>query len=441
MTQQLVEDIKSAFEQFKAHNDARLVEIEKGLTDPLTIEAVNKANTDITEIQSRLDEEKREREQLKNVTEELETRVNRSMRNGGKKDLDDATIKRYANWQGAVQNRRVSVDDVDLELINKYNAAFNEYLTLGEKRASSESISILNEMSVGSDPDGGYWVSPDVSGRLAQLIYESSPVRQVASVTSIGTDALEGGTDLDEAGFGWVGEKEARPATDTPQVGEWRIPVHEQYAMPEATQKVLDDTARDVEGWLMGKVTARFGRGEATAFVLGNGEKQPRGFTTYTAGTPSKSTWDRIQQVNIGHDGSTLGANSADKFITLAYSIKSALRAGSIFGMARLTEAEVRKIKDGEGNYLWQPDYTRLGAATLLGFPVVEMTDMPAIASNALSVVFGNFAEGYQIVDRAGVRMLRDPYTKKGFVRFYTTRRVGGGVVNFEALKLGKIAS
>lgn len=439
MTATIAEQIQQEWSEFKRVNDRRLAEIEKyGEASAETREMVDRANAAITELQAEIATE------FKNYVQridELEERWNRAMMAGlpGSHVRDEQRIV-YARWQSRVQGKVVEPNEVDLELIRNYTKAFRDWVRNGD-RAESTSLRLLNELSVGSDADGGYWVSPDTTGRVAELVYESSPIRQISAVQVISTDALEGTLDLDEADFGWVGETESRPETDTPQVGTWRIPVHEQYAEPRATQKLLDDAMIDVEAWLSGKVSNRFARGEAAAFVSGDGVERPRGFLTYTAGTPSATTWDRIQQVNIGATASTIDDASADKFIDLVFSLKAAYRAGAVFGMTRLTEAEVRKIKDGQGNYLWQPDFTQRTSATLLGFPVVEMADMPEIAADALSVVFGNFREGYQIVDRQGIRVLRDPFTTKGRVKFYSTRRVGGGVVNFEALKIGKVAT
>jgi HK97 family phage major capsid protein len=429
-TREIVDAIKREFEAFKAANDQRLAEVEQfGVASVETQAKVDRANVAISELQEKLDA--------------LENRLNRPQLGGvhGGIRPSDKQLMAYARWQGAAQGREVDPDEVDLELITRYNRAFRDWMRRGE-RASAESLSILNEMSVSSDPDGGVLVSPDLSGRVAMLVYETSPIRQYASIQEISTDALEGWTDLDEADASWVGETETRSGnTATPQLGTWRIPVHEQYAEPRATQKLLDDARIDVEGWLAGKVAGKFARNENTAFVTGNGVHRPRGFTTYTAGTPAgggaASSWQVIEQVVSG----SASAVTADGLIDLVFSLKSVYRQGAIFGMNRTTEREVRQLKDGQNNYLWQPDFTERAQARLLGFPVVEMPDMADISSNALPIVFGNLREAYQIVDRAGIRVLRDPYTTKGYVKFYTTKRVGGSVVNFEAIKLQKISA
>lgn len=429
---ELHEQIQAEWHEFKAANDRRLEEVEKfGEATAETTAMVETLNNSLTSLQSKMQDQ----------IDDLETRLNRrEMLNPTGGTISDEQRVLYANWQSQVQRKEVDPAHVDIDLITNYRDAFRDYLRNGE-RSKPESMQLLNAMSVGSDADGGYWVDPDTSGRIVELVYETSGIRQIASVETISTDALEGVADLGEAGSGWVGETEARPETDTPQIAEWRIPVHEQYAEPRTTQKVLDDARVNVENWLSGKVASRFDRTENTGFVAGDGIKRPRGFLTYAAGTPSVSNWDVIEQIPIGATSATIADGSADLLIDLVFSLKSSYRAGSVFGMTRLTEAEVRKIKDGNGNYLWQPDFRQIGASTMLGFPVIEMPDMPEITTDSLSVVFGNFMEAYQIVDRMGIRVLRDPYTSKPWVKFYSTKRVGGGVVNFEALKIGKVAT
>lgn len=429
---ELIEQIQSEWRAFKDANDAKLAEIAKdGRASAETAQKVDRVNDALTGLQAKLDE-------LRTSQTEIENRLNRD-RAGGAALVrpSDKEMAVFARWQSVAQRKEVDPGDVDLDLVRNYTKAFRAWVRRGDN-AGAEHLRLLNEMSVTSDPDGGYLVSPDMSGRVATLVYETSPIRQLASVQEISTDSLEGDYDLDEASASWVGETETRSGnTGTPGVGGWRIPVHEQYAEPRATQKLLDDARIDVEAWLAGKVSAKFGRAENTAFVTGNGVARPRGFTTYTAGTPSATTFNVVEQVNSGH-ATQITANG---LIDLVFALKTAYRQGAVFGMNRTTEREVRQLVDGQSNYLWQPDFQQRSAATLLGFPVIEMPDLADIAASSLSIAFGNFAEAYQIVDRGGIRVLRDPYTTKGYVKFYTTKRVGGGMVNFEALKLQKTSA
>ena len=423
-TKSAVYDLGRAFEAFKDANDQRLKEIERrGSADPMTEMKVNRLNAEVTRALDAADHAKRR-------VDQMETAFHRSpsARTGDEwKEMESFVLER----------KGIAAHDFGVDGYRQYKSAFKNYL---RKNNAGSSIDEIKALSVGSDPDGGYTVTPDMTGRIATLIRETSPMRQVANVVTIGTDALEGIHDLNEATSGWVGETEARIETVTPRIGEYRIPVHEQYAEPRATQKLLDDSMFNVEEWLSLKIAERLTRMENEAFVNGNGVKKPRGFMTYAAGQPSASTFSVIEQIPTGGAGGFASSSPGDALINLVYSLKSAYRENAVFMMKRSTLAEVRKLKDGQGNYLWQPDFQQKNGGTLVGFNVVEAEDMPSIAAGSLSIAFGDFNAGYQIVDRQGIRILRDSFTAKPYVKFYTTKRVGGDVVNFEAIKLLKFA-
>jgi HK97 family phage major capsid protein len=318
-------------------------------------------------------------------------------------------------------------------------AAFERFLRKGEERLTPTEREALDAhqkaLSVDSDPDGGFVVTPDTSGRISTIIWETSPVRQVAAQQSIGTDALEGLFDGDQAAVGWVAERGARAETATPQLGTWRIPTHEIYAAPRATQKLLDDANINAEAWLAQKVAERFARFENTAFVLGTGNGQPRGFMTYPAGVNR----GQIQQLASGVAGAGF---LPENLIAVVYSLKTAYRAGAVWAMNRNSVSEIRQLRDniggaGTGQFMWQPGMQAGQPSTLLGYPIVEMEDLVNSAATPVTpAAFGNFRAAYQIVDRIGIRVLRDPYTVKPYVEFYTTKRVGGDVINFEAIKI-----
>ncbi len=428
---ELKDEINGLVSQFQSKNDERLAQLENSVVaDPITREELEAINTKLSEKMDKYTEVH------DGIRSELDTLARQNALGGGGGDPSkaEANAKTFSNLLSAERNAPVSVS-VD-ELV-AYQNAFDRYCRVGDKGRD-----IMNELSVGSDPDGGYWVSPDRGGRIVEMIYESSPMRQVAMVESIGTDALEGILDLDEASTGWVGEAESRPETGTPTIGEWRIPVHEQYAMPITTQKVLDDAQRDVGSWLEGKISSKLARTENTAFVNGDGDKKPRGFLTYAAGVPSATAWNVIEQVNSGAAGAFASSDPGDKLIDLLFKLKTIYLSNAQWMMSRATFAAVRKLQDGQGNYLFAVNFNELGLGlNLLGHPIVLADDMPALSANSLSVAVGDFAEGYTIVDRQGVRVLRDPFTTKGKVKFYTTKRVGGDVVNFEAIKIMKFAA
>jgi HK97 family phage major capsid protein len=317
-----------------------------------------------------------------------------------------------------------------------YKQAFQTYMRKGEQIMGAQEAKAL---SVGSDPDGGFVVNPDMSGRIVTRVFETSPMRAYASVQVISTDALEGLFDLNEASSGWVGETEARPETGTPALGKWRIAVHELYAMPTATQKLLDDAEIDMESWLASKVADKFARDEAAAFVNGNGVGKPRGFLSYAGGTTLPGT---IERIKTGANGAFVAApNGGDALIDALYGLKSPYRVNATWFMNRSTAKLVRKLKDTDGAYLWAPGIVAGQPATLLGYPVASFEDMPDPATGSLSIAVGDMRAAYQIVDRAGIRTVRDPYSAKPYVQFYTTRRVGGDVVNFEAIKLLEFAT
>jgi HK97 family phage major capsid protein len=292
-------------------------------------------------------------------------------------------------------------------------------------------------LSVGNDADGGYLVTPQFGGIVNTFVYESSPIRQLATVTSIGTDMFEVVVDNGEGTAGWVGEQETRADTDTPTLGKLMIPVHELYAQPRATQKMLDDGIIDMEAWLSGKTAELLGRKENTAFISGSGVNQPKGLLSYDSGTTVAS--QQIEQV-ISGSASTFLYNG---LIDLTSALKETYQANAVFLTRRASLAELMKIKDGQQMPIFNMVYDKTAGVqqSILGKPLYFAADVPAVGSNALAMIYGDIRQAYQIVDRIGLRVLRDAYTAKPFVKFYTTKRVGGGVVNFEALKIQKITT
>ena len=415
----VITDIGVAFEEFKQKNDARLAEIEKkGSADVVLSEQVDRISAEIDKI-----------EEIKSRIEKAEVQLAR--RHTTSADNGDAEKKARMFADMCSKSRGVvAPSSFGVAELEAYKSGFAQYMRKGDL----VSVEVQKALSVGVDPDGGYTVDPDTTGRIVARVFETSPMRQYASVQVIGTDSLEGLFDLNEASAGWVGETGSRAATDTPQIGKWRIPVHEVYANPAATQKVLDDSMLNLEQWLSDKVSDKFARMENAAFVTGTGVGQPRGFLTYASGTTLPGT---IQRVKSGASGAFLtDGTAANRVIDLVYAMKQEYRTNARFFMPREVVAGVRKIKDADGNYVWAPGMAAGQPSTLLGYQVVEMSDMPALGANSLSMAFGNMAEAYQIVDRNGVRVLRDPYSNKPYVNFYSVKRTGGDVVNFEAIKL-----
>lgn len=284
-------------------------------------------------------------------------------------------------------------------------------------------------LSADSNQDGGYFVPDAMSNRVIALVKEFSPVRQLASIETISSGTAlqipkEGATDF---AAGWVGERESRDDTTSGQVAMERIPVHEMYAKPKITQLLLDDPAFNFENFINQRIARRFAILEGTAFVSGDGNNKPSGILTHP-------------DVSIIASGNAT-AITPDSLITLIYALLAEYSSNASFMMNRATIRTVRQFKDGDGQYLWQPSLQVGQPATLLGHPIYEATDMPTITANAFPIVFGDFRRAYQIVDKGGLRLLRDPYSSKPFVEFYTTRNTGGQVVLAEAIKKLKVSA
>lgn len=298
-------------------------------------------------------------------------------------------------------------------------------------------------LSIGSDSDGGYAVPEELDRRIDGLLKDLSPIRSIASVVKIGSAHYRKLVNLGGTGAGWVGETADRTETTTPSFAEIVPPLGEIYANPAATQAMLDDAFFDVEGWLAEEIASEFGVMEGAAFVSGNGTSKPKGFLTYTTAATADGVraFGTLQHLLTGVNGAFPASDPADKLIDLAHSLRPVYRRGAVFVLNTNVLSVIRKFKDTEGNYLWRPGLADGMPATLLGYPVIEAQDMPDIATGNLAVAFGNFARGYVITDRSGVRLLRDPFSHKPYVHFYTTKRVGGGVVNSEAIKLLKFSA
>ena len=306
-------------------------------------------------------------------------------------------------------------------------------LTDGERKA----------MQAGSDPDGGYLLPHSTVGRMVAKLFEQSVMRQLATVQVISTGKIEGILDLNEADAGWVSELGTRSVTSTPQVGKWEIEAHEMYAKPKASQKILDDAATDIEGWLAGKVADKFARVEGTAFWAGTGVGQPRGLGTYTTaatGDGSRS-WGEFEHVKTGASAA-FHTTKMDPLHDLQGAFKDQYLNNAQWCMRREARTALRKMKEATSDrYLWEPSNQVGQPDRLNGYPVRVDQYMPALAADSLSVAFGDFKQAYLIVDRLGIRTLRDPYSSKPEIEFYSTKRTGAGAVNFEAVKFLKFNS
>ncbi len=320
----------------------------------------------------------------------------------------------------------------DLPADPEYVQAFKAHMRKGTVEAA---------MTKGSDADGGYLAPIEWDRTITGKLKEISPIRANARVISITTAGFKKVFTDRAVGSGWVGETASRPATSTPQLGQLDFTPGEIYANPAISQQALDDAAVNLEQWLGDEVETEFARQEGIAFVSGDGANKPYGILTYVAGAANaaRHPWGEIKVANSG----AAAAFTSDGFIDLFYSLPASFRSNAKLYTSRLAQSAMRKLKDGQGNYLWQPSFAAGQPATLGGEQIVEVPDMPAVAAGNIAALYGDMAASYLVVDRVGVRVLRDPYTNKPFVHFYTTKRVGGGLYNPEpmrALKIGAAA-
>ncbi|WP_120278223.1 phage major capsid protein [Rhizobium sp. AG855] len=390
------EELMSAFEAFKEGNDQRLAEIEDKLTSDV-------------------------------VTRDKVERINKAIDDQGRL-LDELVLKKLRP-----QLSRPGRDD---QVSAEHKAAFEAYVRRGDDQALRD----LDQkaLSAGVSGDGGYLVPPQMDGEIGRRLTAISPIRALATVRQVSGSVLK--KPFAAAGFasGWVAETAARPQTGTPELSELAFPTMELYAMPAATQGLLDDAAVDIEAWIAAEVDIAFAEQEGVAFVTGDGVNRPKGFLSYPQVADDAWEWGKIGTVATGAAGAFAASGASDVLINAVYALKAGHRQNGTFVMSRRSQGAVRKLKDADGNYLWAPPARAGDPASLMGFPVAESEAMPEIAANATAIAFGDFRAGYLVVDRVGVRVLRDPYSAKPYVLFYTTKRVGGGVQDFEAIKLVK---
>ncbi|SIQ01811.1 phage major capsid protein, HK97 family [Bosea sp. TND4EK4] len=363
--------------------------------------------------------------------------------------VDPLTEEKLARIDGALDEALRRIDRLTLDrsrpalgrdgqgtrdpLVAEHKAAFAAYVRTGEagglKRLEAKAL------SAGSGPDGGYLAPSTVEGEILRRLANISPIRALATVRTISSGSYKKAFSTAGPASGWVSETAVRPQTATPTLAELSFPAMELYAMPAATQTLLDDAIVNIDQWIAEEVESAFAEQEGAAFVSGDGVDKPKGFLAYPTVAEASWSWGNIGVLNTGVAGAFAALNPGDALIDLVYALKAGYRQNGTFVMNRKTQGAVRKFKDANGNYLWQPPASAGASATLLGFPLVEAEDMPDIANNAVAIAFGDFRRGYLVVDRAGVRILRDPYSAKPYVLFYTTKRVGGGVQDFAAIK------
>ncbi|MDY0748511.1 phage major capsid protein [Paucibacter sp. R3-3] len=428
----LIEDQGKAWKAFKETNDA----IVKAKAD-------GKAVSDLEAKMAKLTEDLDKMAEVKKQFDDLMLKLARPGGMGGDGKAQEALEAECKTWNAMLradfQSKGKPIPgEVSIEQYTQYKGAFFELIRHGDiERLTPDQ---RKAMSAGSDPDGGYLMPAPTVGRMVKKIYELSIMRQIATVVPLSGDSLEGIIDNGETDAGWVSEMGSRNDTNTPQVGKYKIEAGEMYAQPKVTQKLIDDAATDIEAWLADKTANKFARVEGQAFWTGDGIEKPRGLATYPTAATGDDTraWGTFEHIKTGADGD-FGAGKFDPIQDIQGALKDAYLQNARWVMRREVRTKARKLKESSTDrYLWEPSLQIGQPERLNGYPVAVDQFMPALAAGSLSLAFGDFAEAYTIVDRMGVRTLRDPFTAKPYVRFYSTKRTGGGAVNYEAVKFLK---
>ena len=393
---QVAEELGAKFEEFKQKNDKRVdaIEAEKASLSS----SVDKLNEKLTELDTYKSELEKELLELKRP---------------GRPSAGEDKLKA------------------------EHKAAFGQFMRKGIENGLRDLE--MKALNTGADDDGGYAVPEELDSSILELERNVSPLRQLCNQITVSTSDYKKLVNLGGAGSGWVGETAARPETNSPKLAQIVAHMGEIYANPMATQTSLDDIFFNAEAWLTGEVATEFAEKEGAAFLSGDGTNKPKGILAYTMTTEADAVraFGSLQVVESGAAGVFTGDNLTD----LVYALKAGYRANARFMMSQLTVAQARKLKDSEGNYLWAPGLQIGQPSTLMGYGIAENEDMPGAAADANAILFGDFNRGYTIVDRIGTRILRDPYTNKPYVGFYTTKRVGGMLTDSNAVKVLKLSA
>jgi HK97 family phage major capsid protein len=393
---EILRELQTTFAAFKSDHDAM-----KGKVDALDSTKLQAMNTSLSELQAALDD------------------VNRKIA---------AAALNGSGKPGDTPERRA------------YSAAFDTAFRRGGDDGELKALAVKAAMSTQSDPDGGWMVPIEMDNTITRVLSTVCAMRGLAQVQPISTGEYKKLVSQGGATSGWVGETDARAGTNTPQLAALAFEAMELYANPATTQTLLDDAFVDIGQWLADEVSITFAEQEGLAFINGNGVKKPRGILSYTNVADANYAWGKIGYLGTG--GAAFAADPAglDKLISMVYALKQGYRTNASFLANRTTIGVIRQMKDSQGHYQWQPSSQIGEPPTLLGYPIVDDDNMDDLGANKYPVAFADFKRAYVIVDRIGTRVLRDPFSNKPYVSFYTTKRVGGGVQNFEAIKLLKCA-
>ncbi len=327
-----------------------------------------------------------------------------------------------------------------VETTAPHRKAFGQYLRTGDDDGLRGLTLEGKALNTQVNADGGFLVDPETSDRIRGVLKSTASLRAIANVVNVEASSFDVLVDHTDIGSGWATETGSLTETTTPQIDRISIALHELSAMPKASQRLLDDSAFDIEGWLAGRIADKFARAEAAAFVAGDGVDKPKGFLAHSKVADASWAWGSIGYVATGADGDFAATNASDAIVDLVYALSAEYRANASFVMNSKTAGAVRKMKDADGRFLWSDGLAAGEPARLMGYPVLVAEDMPDIASGAHAIAFGDFKNGYTIAERPDLRVLRDPFSAKPHVLFYASKRVGGDVSDFAAIKLLKFA-
>ncbi len=387
-----IEAVNRGFEAFKAEHTKQIDDLKKGKADVVLDEKVERINAAVGNFQQTVDD--------------LNVKI--------------AALNVSGDATGTLQ---------DAEHTTQFNAWMRE---------GTEGAKVKASLNKGSSGEGGYLAPVEWDRTIVDKLVQVSPMRQIAQLQTTSKAGFSKLFNNRGTGSGWVGETAARPETSTAGFSSLPFNLGEIYANPAATQGILDDAEIDLETWLANEVETEFSYQEGLAFVAGNGTNKPDGFLTYVTGAANagKHPWGAIGLKTAA----SATVIETDELVDLVYLLPGEFTQNARFVLNRAVQGAVRKLKDGQGNYIWQPSYVAGQPASLLGYPVTEMAAMPNVATGTVPIAFGDFRKGYLIVDRIGVRLLRDPFSNKPYVMFYTTKRVGGGVQDPTVIKALKMA-
>lgn len=393
--QAAIDLVNRQFAEFREKNDQRLAELEKGRDDVVARDQVEKISAAIGDATKAIEEIR----------------------------SDMTAIK-----VGGAGDGKVSPE------ARAYAEGFNRYFRKGVE-AGLQDLAIKASLTSEVDPDGGYTVPETMDSAIDRVLGTVTAMRGMANVMRMSAPSYKKLVNLTGTGSGWVSEAAPRPETGTPTLSEITITAMELYANPAATQRLLDDSTLNIETWLAGEVATEFGEAEGEAFIRGSGVNQPRGILSYDTVANASYSWGKVGFAVTGAAAGFATSDPTDALMQLYYALRQQYRGMASFLTSDAVLGTVRQFKDGQGNYIWAPP-TVDGPATILGKPVMTDDNMDALGANKFPFAFGDFRRAYTITDVGGVRVLRDPFTNKPYVHFYTTKRVGGGITNYEAIKL-----